>query len=185
MTTYTKLYDFFPADMFAEILNAAEDKANNLKELTDLPLIVDHETFIDGHIQQYIDKYFDNLGYNTEKSVCRLQGTKPGTEYKIHKDTPSKVVTLLIYVKGEEGTTFYEDVKGKDHITWNRGCPQADWGINPTVDTFTPNAGYWFDRDSQPWHSYTNNQDSIRWVFMYNIQDIGAYESVGRDTTSN
>ena len=47
-----------------------------------------------------------------------------GTEYKIHKDTPSKVVTLFIYVKGEEGTTFYEDVKGKDHISWNKGCPK-------------------------------------------------------------
>ena len=103
MTTYTKLYDFFPADMFTEILNAAEDKANKLKiEVPDLPLIVDHETFIDGHIHQYIDKYFDNLGYNTEQSVCRLQGTLPGTEYKIHKDTPSKVVTLLIYVKGKK-----------------------------------------------------------------------------------
>jgi len=182
MTTYTKLTDFFPADMFAEILNAAERGTKHAKDHSDLPLILDIQTFKDGHIHQYIDKYFDNLGYNTEQSICRLQGTKPGTEYKIHKDTPSKVVTLLIYVKGEEGTTFYEDVHSKSHISWNDGCPKSDWGINPTVDTFTPNAGYWFDRDSQPWHSYTNNQDSIRWVFMYNIQDIGAYESVGRDT---
>lgn len=183
--TYTKVTDFFPADMFAEILNAAEHSSHNHRKHPDLPLIIDIDTFIDGDINQYIDKYFNNLGYNTEESVCRLQGTLPGTEYKIHKDTPSKILTLLIYVKGEEGTTFYEDVKGKDHITWNAGSPKADWGINPTVDTFTPNAGYWFDRDSQPWHSYTNNQDSIRWVFMYNIQDTGAYDSVGRDTTSN
>ena len=186
MTTYTKLTDFFPADMFAEILNAAEQGTKHAKELPDLPLIIDVETFtktgkFDSRIHSYIDKYFDNLGYNTEKSVCRLQGTLPGTEYKIHKDTPSKVVTLLIYVKGEEGTTFYEDVHPKSHISWNDGCPKADWGINPTVDTFTPNAGYWFDRDSQPWHSYKNNQDSIRWVFMYNIQDTGVYDSVSRD----
>ena len=181
MTTYTKLTDFFPEDMFAEILNAAEQGTENAKDHPDLPLIIDVDTFIDGHIHSYIDKFFDNLGYNTSESTCRLQGTKPGTEYKIHKDTPGKSVTLLIYVKGQEGTTFYEDVKGKDHITWNKGCPQADWGINPTVDTFTPNAGYWFAKETQPWHSYKNNQDSIRWVFMYNIIDRGAYDSVGRD----
>ena len=184
MTTYTKVTDFFPADMFAEILNAAEQGTEYARKHPDLPLIIDIDTFKDGHIQQYIDKYFDNLGYNTEQSVCRLQGTLPGTEYKIHKDTPSKVVTLLIYVKGQEGTTFYEDVHPKTHISWNDGCPKADWGINPTVDTFTPNAGYWFNKEDQPWHSYKNNQDSIRWVFMYNIQDIGAYTSVGYNPTS-
>lgn len=184
MTTYTKLTDFFPADMFAEILNAAEQGTEYAKKHPDLPLIIDTDTFNRGYINNYIDAYFNELGYNTENSTCRLQGTFPGTEYKIHKDTPSKVVTLLIYVKGEEGTTFYEDVKGKDHISWNDGLPKHNWGINPTVDTFTPNAGYWFDKETQPWHSYTNNQDSTRWVFMYNIIDAGAYTSVSRDTAS-
>ena len=184
MTTYTKLTDFFPADMFAKILDAAENGTPKTMQHPDLPLILDVDTFKNTDIHTHIDNFFKDLGYNTENSTCRLQGTKPGAEYKIHKDKPSKVVTLLIYVKGQEGTTFYEDVHGKAHITWNEGCPKADWGINPTVDTFTPNAGYWFDRNSQPWHSYENTQDTIRWVFMYNIQDIGKYESVQLNTTS-
>lgn len=185
MTTYTKLYNFFPEDLFTEILHNAENGTETTMEHPDMPLILDVDSYNKGtKIHDYIDKFFDELGYNTEKSTCRLQGTKPGAEYKPHKDTPSKVVTLLIYVKGKEGTTFYEDVKGKHHETWNEGCPKAEWGINPTVDTFTPNAGYWFDRDSQPWHSYWNTQETIRWVFMYNIQDTGAYTSVGRDTPS-
>mgnify|MGYP002876354861 CR=1 FL=1 len=87
--------------MFTEILNAAEHSSHNHRKHPDLPLIIDIDTFIDGHINQYVDKYFNNLGYNTEESVCRLQGTLPGTEYKIHKDTPSKILTLLIYVKGD------------------------------------------------------------------------------------
>ena len=184
MTTYTKLYDFFPADMFAKILDAAENGTPHMNDHPDLPMIMDVDTWYETDIHKHCNKFFDNLGYNTERTTCRLQGVKPGTEYKIHKDTPSKVVTLLIYVKGEEGTTFYEDVHPKSHISWNDGCPKADWGINPTVDTFTPNAGYWFNKEDQPWHSYKNNQDSIRWVFMYNIQDIGAYTSVEYNPTS-
>ena len=175
MTTYTKLYDFFPDDMFTEILNAAEQGTEHAKKHPDFPIIIDTNTFLKSYIHDYIDEYFENYGYNTEQSVCRLQGTLPGAEYKVHKDTPSKVVTLLIYVKGEDGTTFYESAY-KENTQWI--------GENPTVDTFTPNAGYWFAKESQPWHSYHNNQDSIRWVFMYNIQDTGAYTSVGRDTTS-
>ena len=177
-----KLYNFFPDDMFTEILNAAEKGMPKDMEHPELPLILDTNIYQDTRIHTYVDDFFSDLGYDTTHSVSRLQGTKPGAEYKIHKDTPSKIVTLLIYIKGQEGTTFYEDVHPKSHISWNDGCPKADWGINPTVDTFTPNAGYWFSRDDQPWHSYHNNQDSIRWVFMYNIQDKGVYTSVGRDT---
>ena len=172
MTTYTKLYDFFPDDMFTEILNAAEQGTEHAIKHPDFPIIIDTNTFLKSYIHDYIDEYFENYGYNTEQSVCRLQGTLPGAEYKVHKDTPSKVVTLLIYVKGEDGTTFYESAYKEDR----------QWiGENPTVDAFTPNAGYWFDKESQPWHSYHNNQDSVRWVFMYNIQDTGVYDSVGRD----
>ena len=88
MTTYTKLTDFFPADMFAEILNAAERGTKHAQDHSDLPLIIDIQTFKDGHIQQYIDKFFDNLGYNTEKSVCRLQGTKMQRNIKYTKIRP-------------------------------------------------------------------------------------------------
>jgi len=172
---YHKLTNFFPNYMFAKILMDAEQGTKTLMEHPDLPLRIDSDTYAKSEIHTFIDTFFQERGYDTKNSTCRLQGTEPHSQYKVHQDTPSKKITLLIYVKGVDGTTFYESAY-KENRQWI--------GENPTVDTFTPNAGYWFDATHRPFHSYANTQDTMRWVFMYNTIDAGVYDSVSRNTAS-
>ena len=111
------------------------------------------------------DTMLTEYGYDTTNSNCRLQTTMPGTAYKTHRDSEAKQVSLIIYLIGKDGTVFYEDAEKK-----NLDGVWRWYGSNPSVDTFTPNTGYWFDNhESQVWHSYKNTQDTPRWIFMYNV----------------
>lgn len=107
------------------------------------------------------DTLLTEYGYDTAVSNARLQKTMPLVEYPIHRDFSGKIVSLIIYLIGKDGTVFYENAEKKGKVFY---------GINPTVDTFTPNTGYWFDNQkNNHWHSYQNTQDTPRWIFMYNV----------------
>ena len=116
-------------------------------------------------IQDKCDTMFIEYGYDTSHSSCRLQRTEPNATYKTHRDFMGKRISLVIYLEGADGTIFYKDAVKQADKTFK--------GIDPTEDTFTPNAGYWFDNHTEgQYHMYQNTQTTPRWIFMYNIMQM-------------
>lgn len=90
-----------------------------------------------------------------------LQTTPPQCRYGCHQDTHHKLHTLIIYLHPQDGngTIFYDDMN-----------KQKTRGLGGEEDPWEINSGYWMGIDfERPWHSYQNNTDETRWVFMLNV----------------
>ena len=170
---YTKLTDFFPQDYLNELIELCGEVGEyQTHGAIPLELLTLNRT----KYHEYCDEVFKNKGYDIWPqedgqfgSSCRIQATPPSYEYPIHQDRLGKLITMLIYLKGQDGTYFYAaedtykegDIDGKR--VWKCETP-------PIVDTFTPNAGYYMTQDIRPHHSYINNNPiDKRYVFMYNM----------------
>jgi hypothetical protein len=103
--------------------------------------------------------------WDKEKSgyTCngQLQTTPPHNFYNMHRDTPSKLHTMVIYLHPQvgNGTVFFEtETKGKDK------------GINPSEHPWGVNCGYWMGIDGdRPLHTYHNDTNETRWIYMFNL----------------
>ena len=103
--------------------------------------------------------------WDKEKSgyTCngQLQTTPPHNFYNMHRDTPSKLHTMVIYLHPEvgNGTVFFEtETKGRDK------------GINPSEHPWGVNCGYWMGIDGdRPLHTYHNDTNETRWIYMFNL----------------
>lgn len=57
-----------------------------------------------------------------------------------------------------------------EHFFYDEMNKQKTQGIGGEVDPWEINSGYWMGIDlERPWHSYQNNSDETRWIFMYNL----------------
>ena len=168
---YTKLSNFFPVHLYEELI--ALCTIGDYKQHGALPLEI--QSLNNTTYHTYCDDVFQQKGFHVYQtdgdfgSSCRIQSTPPLYEYPIHQDRPGKSITLVIYLKGQDGTYFYaaEDTYKEGNIdgkrVWKSRTP-------PIVDTFTPNAGYYMTQDIRPHHSYINNNPiDKRYVFMYNM----------------
>ena len=160
---YHKIESFFPQELYFELQNLAIHGNDSVYMDRSAGRALDSYAGPDNinpTINDYCNNYFTDLGYTPNgaerQSQCRLQGTVPQTEYKVHQDGQFKEITLLIYIHPIEadGTIFYDEDKKY-----------------PIEDTWKPNSGYWFNREQAPYHSYRNTLTCQRWVFMYNILD--------------
>lgn len=164
------LKDFFTEEQFNRLLSYCNDEDLQYNE-PDSPYSTKWDMNNLSDIKDKLDTMFIEYGYNTKHTNCRLQRTEPNAVYKTHKDFMGKRVSLIIYLVGKDGTTFYEDAVKQEDKTFK--------GSNPTVDTFTPNAGYWFDNhENGRYHSYQNTQDTPRWILMYNIMQMDGEKPV-------
>ena len=93
-----------------------------------------------------------------------LQTTPPHCRYGVHQDTPRKLHTLIIYLHPTDGdgTLFFDEMN--PHKTRGIGGQQDPWSVN---------CGYWMGIDGErPFHSYRNDTDETRWIFMCNLSKI-------------
>ena len=105
------------------------------------------------------------VDYDKDKSIysCngQLQTTPPHNFYNKHRDAPSKIHTLVIYLHPRvgNGTVFFEsETKGKDK------------GINPSEHPWGVNCGYWMGMNGErPLHTYHNDTNDTRWIYMFNL----------------
>lgn len=116
------LKDFFTEEQFNRLLSYCNDE--DLHEGGDPAFSAKWDDRNLSDIRDKLDTMFIEYGYNTSHSNCRLQRTEPNAEYKTHKDFLGKRVSLIIYLIGEDGTTFYEDAVKQQDKTFK--------GINPT-----------------------------------------------------
>jgi len=94
-----------------------------------------------------------------------LRMTTPGKNYKQHRDLASKKMTCLIYLQPKfsgNGTIFH----GRDQDKHT----EYKWEYN---------TGYIFKPNTYSWHSYLNNTDQNRFVYMINLYVDPEYKKPG------
>ena len=76
-------------------------------------------------------------------------------KYGMHVDIPSKLLSVVIYLKPEKntGTILYESKNGK----------------NPQITEWKPNRALIFSRTEETWHSYEGDGVNDRYVLVYNL----------------
>jgi len=81
-----------------------------------------------------------------------------GKNYKfpIHDDTPSKILSGVIYLRPEKnvGTIFYKSKSGGDKKV-------IDWKVNRAV--------FFSRKDRETWHSYEGDKINDRLALVYNL----------------
>lgn len=134
------------------------------------PIVKKAQDFVTRYFHTHEDSLIVKEGngwvdYDVDESpytcVGELQTTPPRCRYGVHQDTPSKMHTLIIYLHPQEGngTKFFSALN-----------PDKTRGIGGVEDKWGINCGYWMGIDRErPYHSYQNDTDETRWIFMYNL----------------
>ena len=76
--------------------------------------------------------------------------------YKIHNDTPNKLLSGVIYISPEEneGTWLYD----------------TEDGDNPRQIQWEQNIAFFFSRNEEAWHSYKADGKNSRCALVYNLR---------------
>lgn len=130
------------------------DYSGDLDTLKNMVLDI-HNTYHDQcmkMLQELAPEKVDSVIFSELNFVCIGKEKK----YKIHNDTPNKLLSGVIYIspKKNEGTWLYD----KKH------------GTNPRQIKWKQNTAFFFSRNEEAWHSYKADDKNSRFALVYNLR---------------
>lgn len=143
---YKQLRSAIPADGWKSLEEARGTKGYPERSVNKSPEMV--AWMLEGRLRDALDQKF---GVRSSKDETLLIRDLPGYKITPHTDTPSKVVSMLCYLSGEDGTSLYKPKlegftcsTGKHH--------RADGFDKVWTAPFRPNSAFIFARTDSSFH---------------------------------
>mgnify|MGYP003117026681 CR=1 FL=1 len=130
------------------------DYSGDLDMLKNMVLDI-HNTYHDQcmkMLQELAPEKVDSVIFSELNFVC----IPKESVYKIHNDTPNKLLSGVIYISPEEneGTWLYD----------------TEDGDNPRQIQWEQNIAFFFSRNEEAWHSYKADGKNSRCALVYNLR---------------